>query len=124
MMAERTLRVLEFTRIREILAEGALTETGAERCRSLTPWDDLYSVNAAQEETEEATVILQYTESVSKLYSRGLWMRSYSMTTASLHTTSGAKERVLSCKSLFSISSSKASTGMSSSSGIVETSMP
>ena len=61
MMAERTLRVLEFTRIREILAEGALTETGAERCRSLTPWDDLYSVNAAQEETEEATVILQYT---------------------------------------------------------------
>ena len=61
MMAERTLRVLEFTRIREILAEGALTETGAERGRSLTPWDDLYSVNAAQEETEEATVILQYT---------------------------------------------------------------
>jgi len=61
MMAERTLRVLEFTRIQEILAEGALTETGAERCRSLIPWDDLYSVNAAQEETEEATVILQYT---------------------------------------------------------------
>ena len=29
MIKERTLRVLEFTRIRELLAEGALTETGA-----------------------------------------------------------------------------------------------
>ena len=29
MMKERTLRVLEFTRIRELLAEGALTPAGA-----------------------------------------------------------------------------------------------
>jgi len=29
MMKERTLRVLEFTKIREMLAEGALTEAGA-----------------------------------------------------------------------------------------------
>ena len=33
-MKERTLRVLEFTRIREMMAEGALTEAGAEKCRT------------------------------------------------------------------------------------------
>ena len=61
MMTERTLRVLEFTKIREMLAEGALTETGAEKCRALEPADDLAQVRAAQEETEEAVVILTYT---------------------------------------------------------------
>ena len=60
-MKERTLRVLEFTRIREILAEGALTEAGAEKCRMLEPADELTAVQALQAETEEATVILQYT---------------------------------------------------------------
>ena len=60
MMTEKTLRVLEFTRIREMLAEGALTETGADKCRELTPYDDLPSVEAAQAETEEAAVILRY----------------------------------------------------------------
>ena len=60
-MKERTLRVLEFTRIRELLAEGALTEAGAEKCRTLEPADDLPSVQALQAETEEASVILQYT---------------------------------------------------------------
>ncbi|MBR3428733.1 MAG: endonuclease MutS2 [Clostridia bacterium] len=59
-MSERTMRVLEFTRIREMLAEGALTEAGAEKCRALTPMDDAAQVAAAQAETEEATVILQY----------------------------------------------------------------
>ena len=61
MMKERTLRVLEFTRIREMLAEGALTEAGAEKCRALVPADDLASARALQAETEEAAVILQYT---------------------------------------------------------------
>ena len=61
MMKERTLRVLEFTRIREMLAEGALTEAGAEKCKALEPADDLASARALQEETEEAAVILQYT---------------------------------------------------------------
>ena len=60
MISERTMRVLEFTRIREMLAEGALTEAGADKCRKLTPTDDLASALAAQAETEEATVILQY----------------------------------------------------------------
>ena len=56
MMKERTLRVLEFTRIREMLAEGALTEAGAEKCLSLVPADDLAGARALQEETEEAPV--------------------------------------------------------------------
>ena len=60
MMSERTLRVLEFVKIREMLAEGALTDMGAEQCRSLVPQCDLAAVNEAQAETEEATVILRY----------------------------------------------------------------
>ena len=60
MISERTTRVLEFTRIREMLAEGALTEAGAEKCRALVPMDDLPQVLDAQAETEEATVILHY----------------------------------------------------------------
>ena len=60
MISERTMRVLEFTRIREMLAEGALTEAGAEKCRTLAPMDDLAPVAEAQAETEEAAVILQY----------------------------------------------------------------
>ena len=60
MINDRTLRVLEFTKIREILAEGALTEAGAEKCRNLVPFDDMSQVQAAQAETEEATVILHY----------------------------------------------------------------
>ena len=60
MISERTMRVLEFTRIRELLAEGALTEAGARKCRELAPSDDLATAAAAQAETEEATVLLQY----------------------------------------------------------------
>ncbi|MCR4875790.1 MAG: endonuclease MutS2 [Clostridiales bacterium] len=60
MMTERTLRVLEFPRIREMLAEGALTAIGAEKCRELVPFDTMYDIELAQRETEEATVILQY----------------------------------------------------------------
>ena len=60
MISERTMRVLEFTKIRDLLAEGALTEAGAEKCRTLEPMDDLVSVQAAQDETEEAVVILRY----------------------------------------------------------------
>ena len=55
------MRVLEFVRIRDMLAEGALTETGRDICRNLVPFDDLASVAAAQAETEEAAAILQYT---------------------------------------------------------------
>ena len=43
-MTERTLRVLEFTKIRERLAEKALTPMGAEKCRSLVPSQDMSEV--------------------------------------------------------------------------------
>ena len=60
MMKERTLRVLEFTKIRERLASKALTPMGVERCMALVPSDNLPEIEAWQAETEEATVILQY----------------------------------------------------------------
>ncbi len=59
-MKERTLRVLEFTKIRERLASKALTPMGAERCRALVPSCNLAEIEMWQAETEEATVILQY----------------------------------------------------------------
>ncbi len=60
MITERNLRVLEFTRIREMLSEGALTAIGAEKCLALTPFDTLSEAERAQQETEEAAVLLQY----------------------------------------------------------------
>ena len=60
MMKERTLRVLEFTKIRERLASKALTPMGAERCMALVPSDNLPEIELWQAETEEAAVILQY----------------------------------------------------------------
>ncbi len=60
MMKERTLRVLEFTKIRERLASKALTPMGAERCMALVPSCNLSEIEVWQAETEEATVILQY----------------------------------------------------------------
>lgn len=60
MMTERTLRVLEFIKIREILAEGALTDLGRERCMQLEPFCTLSEARTVQDETEEATVILHY----------------------------------------------------------------
>ena len=59
-MQQRTLRVLEFTKIREQLAALALTELGAESCRVLEPETNLTQISLWQQETEEATVILQY----------------------------------------------------------------
>ena len=55
MMTERTLRVLEFTRVREMLAEGALTAPGAEKCRALVPFDTLFDIDQAQRETGDGT---------------------------------------------------------------------
>ena len=39
-MQERTLRVLEFTKIREMLSALALTDLGKERIAALTPASD------------------------------------------------------------------------------------
>ena len=60
LIQERSLRVLEFVKIREQLAARALTPMGAERCLALVPSSDLTEVTRWQQETEEATVILQY----------------------------------------------------------------
>ena len=59
-MTDRTLRVLEFTKIRDRLAEKALTPMGAEKCRSLVPSQNLSEVLLWQQETEEANVVLTY----------------------------------------------------------------
>ena len=59
-MQQRTLRVLEFTKIREDMAALALTPMGAELCRALEPSHDLTEAQLWQRETEEATVIIQY----------------------------------------------------------------
>ncbi len=60
MMKERALRVLEFTKILDMLASYAVTDMGREACTALTPLSDLAQVNEALDETEEAQVILTY----------------------------------------------------------------
>ena len=60
MMKERTLRVLEFTKIRDRLASKAMTDMGRERCEALVPSSNITEIQRMQAETEEATVILQY----------------------------------------------------------------
>ena len=59
-MTERALRVLEFVKIRERLAAFALTDPGQSLCRELVPQSELGDIQRAQQETEEATVILTY----------------------------------------------------------------
>lgn len=60
MMKERTLRVLEFTKIRDMLTEKALTPLGAEKCQVLVPSTNFQEISEWQEETEEALVVLTY----------------------------------------------------------------
>ena len=59
-MQQRTLRVLEFVKIREELAGYAQTTMGAEICRALEPSSDLAEAGLWQQETEEASVVLRY----------------------------------------------------------------
>ena len=59
-MNERALRVLEFTKIREMLAAYALSDAGKQKCLSLEPLGELKEVNQALDETEEAVVTLTY----------------------------------------------------------------
>ena len=60
MMKERTLRVLEFTKIRDMLTEKALTPLGAEKSQALAPSTNFQEISEWQEETEEALVVLTY----------------------------------------------------------------
>ena len=59
-MNERALRVLEFTKIREMLAGYVLSEFGRKKCLALTPLSDFAEVNRALDETEEAVVALTF----------------------------------------------------------------
>ena len=59
-MNERALRVLEFTKIREMLAAYALSDPGKQKCLTLTPLGDFAEVNRALDETEEAVAVLSY----------------------------------------------------------------
>ena len=49
MMKERTLRVLEFTKIRDMLTEKALTPLGAEKCQALVPSTNFQEISEWQE---------------------------------------------------------------------------
>jgi len=60
MELERTLRVLEFTKILGKLADFAMTDAGKERCRALIPTADVSQVRHSLDETEEAVVLLTY----------------------------------------------------------------
>lgn len=60
LMQDKSLRVLEFTKIREQMASFALTEPGSAACRDLLPYHNLSQAVTAQEETEEAQVVLSF----------------------------------------------------------------
>lgn len=59
-MNERNLRVLEFPKIRDMMAALAVTDMGRECCRELTPSSDPDEVRRRQAETEEAATVLAY----------------------------------------------------------------
>lgn len=59
-MTERTLRVLEFVKIRAQLVEHTISDMGAELASALTPDTDIGLIRQALQETEEAHVLLSY----------------------------------------------------------------
>ena len=59
-MNKRNLQVLEFPKIREMMAALAVTEMGREACRELVPSNDPDEVRRRQAETEEASTVLAY----------------------------------------------------------------
>ena len=60
MELKRTLRVLEFPKILERLAQYAMTDNGKALCRTLVPSDQEAQVRRSLDETEEAVVLLTY----------------------------------------------------------------
>ena len=59
-MTERSLRVLEFHKIRAQLAQYCVSDMGRALCDALTPENKLNEVTRMQQETEEARVLLTY----------------------------------------------------------------
>ena len=60
-MRERNLRVLEFTKIRDMLAALAISDMGRERIQALEPSSDPAEVRDLQQQTEEAGTVIAYT---------------------------------------------------------------
>ncbi len=61
-MDERTLKVLEFDKIKRMLSSRCLSEWGTELCHSLCPWKDKETVEKEIRETTELRDILLYEE--------------------------------------------------------------
>ena len=59
-MTERSLRVLEFHKIRAELSKYCVSDMGRERCEALVPTNLIADVRRMQQETEEARVVLTY----------------------------------------------------------------
>lgn len=59
-MNERAIRVLEFNKIKDMLASFTMTEAGQQQCQSLLPMMRLDAVERGQQETEEAMYVLNY----------------------------------------------------------------
>ena len=59
-MTERSLRVLEFHKIRAELSKYCVSDMGREKCEALVPTNRIAEVRRMQQETEEARVVLTY----------------------------------------------------------------
>ena len=59
-MTERSLRVLEFHKIRAELSKYCVSDMGREKCEALVPTNRIAEVRCMQQETEEARVVLTY----------------------------------------------------------------
>lgn len=53
-MNEKALRILEYTKIIDMLSEQAASDMGKELCRKLTPMTDIEAIRKAQRETSDA----------------------------------------------------------------------
>ena len=79
-MNERSMHVLEFQKIREMLAERCVTEGGQAASRALVPYTTLPEIEAAQQETAEAREISGV--------SGGTPVQAFSDVTEALHLSS------------------------------------
>ena len=57
-MQKKTLKILEFDKIIDLLTERAMTAPGRERCAALLPETELNKVEAAQAETDDMVHLL------------------------------------------------------------------
>lgn len=60
-MQEKSLKVLEFYKIRDMLVERAASGLGKARCAALVPVSDIREIERMQAETEEASTLVART---------------------------------------------------------------